>query len=182
MSEELKAYATTVENCELFRAELAAIKAPARDITAAVDAAMIEMANISPPMRRNECERLIRAALNGAPVRQVSVPVSGVPSIKCWSCKQTVSLDDRVDADGNCPHCRVELDLEEYLRAMLAAAPAAPAADALVEALEHARLFIVNGIDLGFIQMPEAGTPDPAHETLPMIEAALAAHRSKGGV
>ena len=63
------------------------------------------------------------------------------------------------------------------------AAPAAPAADAgLVEALEHARLFIVNGIDLGFIQMPEAGTPDPAHETLPMIDAALAAHRAKGVV
>lgn len=65
----------------------------------------------------------------------------------------------------------------------LAAAQAAPAADAgLVEALEHTRLFIVNGIDLGFIQMPEAGTPDPAHETLPMIDAALAAHRAKGVV
>lgn len=65
----------------------------------------------------------------------------------------------------------------------LADSPAAPAADAgLVEALEHARLFIVNGIDLGFIQMPEAGTPDPAHETLPMIDAALAAHRAKGVV
>ena len=69
----------------------------------------------------------------------------------------------------------------EPLRAVLNAAPAAPTADAgLVEALEHARLFIVNGIDLGFIQMPEAGTPDPAHETLPMIDAALAAHRAKG--
>lgn len=33
----------------------------------AVDAAMIEMANISPPMRRSECERLIRAALAAAP-------------------------------------------------------------------------------------------------------------------
>lgn len=34
-----------------------------------------------------------------------------------------------------------------------------PAADAgLVEALEHARLFIVNGIDIGFIQMPVAGS------------------------
>lgn len=44
-----------------------------------------------------------------------------VPSIKCWSCKLIVSLDDRADADGSCPHCSVELDLEEYLRAMLAA-------------------------------------------------------------
>lgn len=41
------------------------------------------------------------------------------------------------------------------------------------EALEHARLFIRNGIDLGCIRMPDADTPDPAHHTLPMINAAL---------
>lgn len=29
-----------------------------------VDAAMIEMENIHPPMRRSECERLIRAAID----------------------------------------------------------------------------------------------------------------------
>lgn len=43
----------------------------------------------------------------------------------------------------------------------------------LREALEHARLFIRNGIDLGCIRMPDADTPDPAHHTLPMIDAAL---------
>ena len=32
-----------------------------------VDAAMVEMKNITPPLRRNECERLIRAALAAAP-------------------------------------------------------------------------------------------------------------------
>lgn len=37
--------------------------APDDSLTAAVDAAMIEMQNISPPLRRSECERLIRAAL-----------------------------------------------------------------------------------------------------------------------
>ncbi|MGK8439034.1 hypothetical protein ACRS3X_17185 [Ectopseudomonas hydrolytica] len=36
---------------------------PPESITAAVDAAMVEMQNISPPLRRSECERLIRAAL-----------------------------------------------------------------------------------------------------------------------
>ena len=41
------------------------------------------------------------------------------------------------------------------------------------EALEHARLFIRNGIDLGCIRMPDADTPDPAHHTLPLINAAL---------
>ncbi|MFK4075163.1 hypothetical protein ACI2KX_15765 [Ectopseudomonas khazarica] len=44
----------------------------------------------------------------------------------------------------------------------------------LQEALEHARLFIRNGIELGFIRMPDADTPDPAHDTLPKIEKALA--------
>lgn len=34
------------------------------DMTAAVDAAMVEMAGIHPPLRRSDCERLIRAALN----------------------------------------------------------------------------------------------------------------------
>lgn len=37
-------------------------------MTLAVDAAMVEMANIYPPLRRSECEQLIRAALSaGAP-------------------------------------------------------------------------------------------------------------------
>lgn len=31
-------------------------------LTAAVDAAMVEMENIYPPLKRSECERLIRAA------------------------------------------------------------------------------------------------------------------------
>jgi hypothetical protein len=48
---------------------------------------------------------------------------------------------------------------------------------ALVEALEHARLFIRNGVELGYVKMPDTDTPDPAHETLPKIEAALASHR-----
>lgn len=67
-----------------------------------------------------------------------------------------------------------------------AAAPCAPKADdpvkvQMLEALEHARIFIRNGIDLGCIRMPDADTPDPAHETLPMIEAAIAAARQESG-
>lgn len=31
--------------------------------TAMIDAAMVEMANITPPLRRSECARLIRAAM-----------------------------------------------------------------------------------------------------------------------
>lgn len=41
------------------------------------------------------------------------------------------------------------------------------------EALEAAKQFIENGIEMGFITMPDASTPDPAHDTLPLIRAAL---------
>lgn len=52
------------------------------------------------------------------------------------------------------------------------------AAPELLKALETARLFIVNGIELGFIRMPHSDTPDPAHGTLPAIDAAIA--KAKG--
>ncbi|NLY16612.1 MAG: hypothetical protein GXZ05_09590 [Gammaproteobacteria bacterium] len=55
-----------------------------------------------------------------------------------------------------------------------------PDVSALVEALEAAHQFITNGVALGCIQMPDADTPDPAHGTLPSIEAPLAAHRKQG--
>ena len=45
--------------------------------------------------------------------------------------------------------------------------------DRLRGALIRAKGFIVNGVELGFIRMPDPGTPDPAHETLPAIIAAL---------
>lgn len=32
----------------------------------------------------------------------------------CWSCKQPVSMRERADADGDCPHCSVELDIEDW--------------------------------------------------------------------
>lgn len=44
---------------------------------------------------------------------------------------------------------------------------------AMVKALRVARQFITNGIEFGYIQMPDAATPDSAHDTLPMIEAVL---------
>ena len=115
--------------------------------------------------------------LNAAPVQQVSVPDG-------WKLVPVEPTPEMVCAaeEAHMPFG----DMDIALRMAILSAPSAPAAPAedagLVEALEHARLFIVNGIDLGFIHMPEAGTPDPAHETLPMIDAALAAHRAKGVV
>lgn len=46
--------------------------------------------------------------------------------------------------------------------------------DALVDALRRADQFITNGVELGFIRMPDASTPDTAHETPEIVRAALA--------
>nr|WP_282103254.1 hypothetical protein [Pseudomonas sp. PNPG3] len=44
-----------------------------------------------------------------------------------------------------------------------------------MDLLRLALQFIVNGVELGYIQMPEAETPDPAHDLLPKLQAALSA-------
>lgn len=48
------------------------------------------------------------------------------------------------------------------------------AARAMLDALKRVRQFIENGVDLGFIRMPDRSTPDSAHDTLPAIRAAIA--------
>jgi len=35
-------------------------------------------------------------------------------SYPCWSCKAPVTMANRADADGNCPYCEAELDLEDW--------------------------------------------------------------------
>lgn len=45
----------------------------------------------------------------------------------------------------------------------------------LLDALKRAKQFIENGVELGFIRMPDASTPDPAHDALPAILAAIEA-------
>lgn len=236
LREELAACRVAVENCELFRAELAAIKAQEpvayisgcyRDVIdgksdrtpLGAELAFVNMGWIgqiplyAAPVSEAKAQGVVQwpdadeimqmafeegqpaddasgycfeleefdlfierlmsevARLNAASVQQVSVPDG-------W--RELAKRAD--DFLYSLPETDGVLRLRADLCTMLSA-PAAPAADAgLVEALEHARLFIVNGIDLGFIQMPEAGTPDPAHETLPMIDAALSAHRAQGVV
>lgn len=51
---------------DFIRAEAAEKTGPAQELIAMVDAAMVEMANISPPLKRSECERLINAAISVA--------------------------------------------------------------------------------------------------------------------
>lgn len=35
-------------------------------------------------------------------------------SFPCWSCKQPATMAQRADADGDCPHCKAELDIESW--------------------------------------------------------------------
>lgn len=47
------------------------------------------------------------------------------------------------------------------------------AAPEMLTALRKAEQFIVNGIEWGYIRMPDADTPDSALDTLPAIRAAI---------
>ena len=67
-----------------------------------------------------------------------------------------------------------DIDEAEANALLIAAAPD------LLEALRNARSFIKNGVDLGYIRMPDADCPDSAHNTLPAIEAALAKAQGDG--
>lgn len=51
--------------------------------------------------------------------------------------------------------------------------------DALLHTLKLARAFIANGIEVGAIRMPDSTTQDPAHETLPLIDAIIAKVEAK---
>lgn len=65
-------------------------------------------------------------------------------------------------------------ETRDDLRTLLSALSAHQEREARArEALERADQFITNGVDLGFIRMPDADTPDPALETPGIIRAAL---------
>ena len=48
------------------------------------------------------------------------------------------------------------------------------ASPSMLEALRRADEFISNGIALGYIRMPDADTPDSAHQTPGIVRAAIA--------
>lgn len=52
------------------------------------------------------------------------------------------------------------------------------ALEEIKKALTAAEQFIVNGVELGYIRMPNPETPDSAHDTLPMIRQAQTALES----
>lgn len=48
-------------------------------------------------------------------------------------------------------------------------------------ALESAQRFIRNGVEFGYVRMPDADTPDPAHQTPGLIDAAIRALSAQPG-
>ncbi len=70
-----------------------------------------------------------------------------------------------------------EQDYERQQAGALEAAEAAIVQERMREALEDAKRFIVNGVELGYIRMPDPDLPDSAHQTLPKILAALSTPR-----
>ncbi|WPQ34330.1 hypothetical protein [Achromobacter xylosoxidans] len=92
------------------------------------------------------------------------------------------NVAERLDkmADGQPPGSQAQSDL--YAAATIwrkhIAHRAAPQASEAVRtqvlaALESAQRFIRNGIEFGYIRMPDADTPDPAHRTPSLIDAAI---------
>ena len=69
--------------------------------------------------------------------------------------------------------------LESEIAAHLSRPPA-PSAELVEAALKDAIQFVENGIELGFIRMPDADTPDRAHGILDRLRAALAENEAKG--
>lgn len=105
-------------------------------------------------------------------------------------------VDERIEQAQALADERLERDLHDWsldaeitirqLAAMLRKLVAEREADraAMREALEaaqHARQFIVNGVEFGYIRMPDADTPDTAHDTLPEIESAITDLRQRLG-
>lgn len=67
----------------------------------------------------------------------------------------------------------VENVLQENARLKQERDEAVALVEVMRDALNDARRFIVNGVELGYIKMPDADTPDSAHNTLPHICVAL---------
>lgn len=65
------------------------------------------------------------------------------------------------------------LATDEYAKMQARAESAEQENKRLRAALERADQFITNGIDLGFIRMPDRGSDDPALETPDIVRAAL---------
>ena len=54
---------------------------------------------------------------NKAKRRIAAIEAAKAESFSCWSCSKPVTMEERAVADGDCPHCAAELDLEDWPKA-----------------------------------------------------------------
>jgi hypothetical protein len=74
-------------------------------------------------------------------------PQGTASELRCWSCCKPYTLKQRGDADGDCPHCGVEIELDDA-GSLTQAATSEPVADKLIadETRKLAALFFGTGI------------------------------------
>jgi hypothetical protein len=77
--------------------------------------------------------------------------------------------------------CADEDNYDDLLNETRANARVIVAAPDLLEACERALQFITNGIEFGYITMPDKETPDPAHECPDVLRAAIARAKGEAG-
>ena len=122
----------------------------------------------------------VNAALASAPVAGEAMPVEH--RLRSWEKLKTQigsaewSVAESVSYRGFFM-LGLEAAIEHY------AAPQASEAvrDAALAALQSAQRFIRNGIEFGYVRMPDADTPDPAHRTPDLIDAAIRALSAQPG-
>jgi len=73
------------------------------ELVSMVDAAMVEMSNIHPPLRRSECERLICAALSAAPAQPSQPTTVSNPAPWPWPLETDMPRAQKFDATKEHP-------------------------------------------------------------------------------
>ncbi|UIY58158.1 hypothetical protein [Burkholderia cepacia] len=105
--------------------------------------------------------------------------------VELFHCDQQMRSTRDEDGEPHWTQSAVVRDVLADAKAALDGAPQPAQADARVGltatqlatirlGLTAAKHFIANGIELGFIRMPDANCPDPAHDTPKLVDEALA--------
>lgn len=98
------------------------------------------------------------------------------PGVYYWNGSENVRLaPPKPDTAAHVPimSLRECMEAEENVEPDTTATREGVPSDLTLRALRAAQSFIRNGRELGFIRMPDADVPDPAHETPKLIDAAI---------
>jgi hypothetical protein len=144
----------------------------------------------APPQKGKEMRaaamiRALRDALDAGEQKAKALDSENITFKKLIELAQQYSAIDKAriaSQDEQIRLMKIRIEKSEKLGATLARhadgqsayfSNAKAARERMREALKKAEGFIVNGTELGFIRMPDKDVPDSAHDTLPMIRAAI---------